>query len=329
MEPQNQLDDTDPVSRVLRAARVRSAIYCRSELSAPWGFGVEAHGNPAFHVVTSGRCWLEVDGEPDHLALGQGDLVILPTGPRHWMRDDPATPAVALDRLLESTALDEHRRLSYGGGGPVTGLLCGGFALQNGDARPIFGALPPAVRIHGDGERAAPWLAATLDLLSAETSSPAPGAQEVVTRLADALLAQVLRTALVELHSSGDGRVLAIRDRQVAAAVGLIHDQPDRAWTVGELAGEVALSRSTFAARFREATGESPLRYLTRTRMAHAARLLRDSDASLAQVAARAGYSSEFSFGKAFKRVFGVAPGEYRGQEIEAPISLASRDGRI
>jgi transcriptional regulator GlxA family with amidase domain len=107
--------------------------------------------------------------------------------------------------------------------------------------------------------------------------------------------------------------LLALRDRQIATAIGLIHSQPERGWTVGELAAEVALSRSTFSSRFRQLVGESPLRYLTRTRLAHAAALLRTTDASLAQVAGRAGYATEFSFGKAFKRVFGVAPGAYRG----------------
>jgi AraC-like DNA-binding protein len=94
----------------------------------------------------------------------------------------------------------------------------------------------------------------------------------------------------------------------------LIHDQPEHGWSVGELAAEVALSRSEFAARFREIVGESPLRYVTRTRLAHAAALLRTTDAPLAQIAARSGYATAFSFSKAFKRAFGVAPGEYRGR---------------
>jgi AraC-like DNA-binding protein len=156
--------------------------------------------------------------------------------------------------------------------------------------------LPDVMHTPGDAGSARGRLASTLELLSRESESRDPGSEEIVRRLADALLAQALRAALLE---SSDGRhILAIRDRQVALAVGVIHRDPERAWTVGKLAGEVALSRSTFAARFRAAVGESPLRYLTRTRLAHAARLLRDTDASVAQVAARAGYGNEFSFGR-------------------------------
>jgi AraC-like DNA-binding protein len=278
--------------------------------------------------VSSGSCWLEVDGEPHQVALAAGDLVILPTGRRHWMRDDPATPAVELGELLADTPLDHHRRLLHGGDGPSTVLLCGGFALQHSDAHPILAALPSVVHLSGDGERGRPWLAATLELLSAESASPAPGSEEIVRRLADALLAQALRAALLELESSEGTSLLAIRDRQVAAAVGLIHSHPQRAWTVGELAQEVALSRSAFAARFRAAVGESPLLYVTRTRLAYGARLLQDTDASLAQVAARAGYSNEFSFGKAFKRTFGVAPGSYREQAIEPSFAASAQPSR-
>jgi len=114
----------DPVSQILRIVRIRSTVYCRSRMSAPWGFGVAVHGHPAFHVVTSGRCWLEVDGAPDQLRLEAGDLVVLPTGRRHWMRDDPRSPAPELDEILAATPLDAHRRLRYGGSGNRIAAHC-------------------------------------------------------------------------------------------------------------------------------------------------------------------------------------------------------------
>ena len=252
--------DADPVTEVLRAVRIRSTVYCRSVMGAPWGFGVTGHGNPAFHVVTTGTCWLEVDGEPDQLPLDAGDLVVLPTGRRHWLRDDPATPATELEELLAGTPLDERRRLHHGGRGPRTGLLCGGFALEGGATHPTLRVLPAVVLIRGVNGHPVPWLAATLALLSAETASAAPGAEEIVSRLADALLAQALRVALAELESSDGAGVLALRDPRMAAAIELIHRRPEHAWTVGELAAEVALSRSVFSARFRQLVGEPPKR---------------------------------------------------------------------
>jgi AraC-like DNA-binding protein len=319
MELLNDFNPADPISLVLRVVRIRSTVWCRSLLGVPWGFGVQAHANPAFHVVTSGRCWLEVDGESGQRALGAGDLVVLPTGRRHWMRDDPATPAPELEEILASTPLDEHRRLRHGGHGARTGLLCGGFALEGGTAPPILSALPAAVHIRGAAGLPVPWLAATLALITAETASDAPGAEEVVGRLADVLLTQALRVALTELESAGGAGVLALRDPQIATAIEHIHRQPECAWTVGDVAAKVALSRSAFSARFRELVGESPRRYITRTRLAHAAALLHATDASLAEIATQAGYATEFSFSKAFKRTFGVAPGAYRGQANQVP----------
>lgn len=309
----------DPVSEVLRSVRIRSTLYCRSLMGAPWGFGVMAHGNPAFHVVTAGACWLEIDGEPNQIPLATGDLVVLPTGRRHWVRDDPATPATELKEILATTPRAERRRLHYGGRGPRTELLCGGFTLEGGAAHPILRVLPAAVLIRGVSGRPVPWLAATLALLSAEAASAAPGAEEIVGRLADALLAQALRVALAELQSSDGAGVLALRDPQLAAAIELIHRRPDHPWTVGELAAEVALSRSAFSARFRQLVGESPKGYITRTRLVHAATLLHTTDATLAEIALKIGYGTEFSFAKAFKRAFGIAPGTYRGQQHAVP----------
>ena len=322
MKTLNDFGATDRVTQLLRGVHVRSTVYCRSAMRAPWGFGVEAHGNPAFHVVTSGCCWLEIADEPEQSRLHAGDLVVLPGGPRHWLRDDPITPATELEDILATTPLDVHRRLRYGRGGSPgaeTGLLCGGFALDGGVPDLLLRALPIRLLIRGSGGRPVPWLASTLSMLSAETESNAPGAEEFVTRLADVVLTQALRVALIDLAAVDEGRVRALGDPQIGQAVALIHDHPERPWTVGELAGEVALSRSELAARFRDLMGESPLRYLTRTRLAHGAALLRTGDAPLAQIAGRTGYATAFSFGKAFKRAFGIAPGEYRGQTNRRP----------
>jgi AraC family transcriptional regulator, alkane utilization regulator len=326
MEPLNDFDSSDPVSEILRVIRIRSTVHCRSLMGAPWGFGVKAHGNPAFHVVVSGSCWLELGGERDQLPLATGDLIVLPTGRRHWLRDQPSSPATELDEILARTPLDADRRLHCGGPGPQTALLCGGFALEGGQVELILRALPSLLHIRGAGGRPVPWLSATLTLLSAETASRAPGAEEVVARLADTLLIQALRVGLAELDSVAEAGVLGLRDPQIAAAIKLIHSQPERAWTVSDVAAEVALSRSAFSARFRELVGESPRRYVNRTRLAHAATLLRTTDDPIAQIAGHTGYGTEFSFGKAFKLAFGVAPGTYRGQPGHVPGLTPSPD---
>jgi transcriptional regulator GlxA family with amidase domain len=163
-------------------------------------------------------------------------------------------------------------------------------------------------------------VAATLRLVGAETDATAPGSEAVVSRLADALLTQALRVAVAGPDTGDGARLRALRDPHVAAAVQLVHGQPQRPWTVGGLAAEVALSRSAFAARFRELVGEPPMRYLVRARLAHAAGLLHTTDLGLGEIARWTGYESESSFSRAFKRVFGVAPGAYRGR-AEVPLA--------
>jgi len=189
----------------------------------------------------------------------------------------------------------------------------------------VTGCVSPAVVIRGSGDRPVPWLSATLGLLSAETAD-APGAHEVVTRLADVLLTQALRAALNQLQPPGGAGLLALGDRHIAAAIELIHSRPGHGWTVGELASKVALSRSAFSARFRELAGESPMQYITRTRLATAAELLRSTDAPLARIATQAGYGTEFSFSKAFKRSFGIAPGRYRAHPGPPRVEILTAD---
>lgn len=103
-----------------------------------------------------------------------------------------------------------------------------------------------------------------------------------------------------------------VRDRRIERALELLDTDLSERWTVERLARAVGLSRAVFARQFLRVLGESPMRYLTQRRLELAASLLSSSDASLAEIAARVGYDSEFSFNRAFKRHHGVPPGIYR-----------------
>jgi transcriptional regulator GlxA family with amidase domain len=140
----------------------------------------------------------------------------------------------------------------------------------------------------------------------------------VISRLTDALLTQALRSALTAAERAGGVELPAWKDPRIAAAIRLIHQQPQRAWTVDELASRAGLSRSTFSTRFRQLVGEPPMRYANQIRLAYAAGLLHSTRASLTEIARRTGYDDEFSLSRAFKRAYGVAPGSYR-RRVEAP----------
>ena len=322
MEALGEPSGPDVIARLLDSVRVRSTVYCRSTMRAPWGFAVEAHGNPSFHVVTRGSCWLEVDDDQEPLQLGEGDLVVVPRGPRHALRDSPGSPTQWLDEILAGTPRDGNGRLRYGGDGAATELICGGFLLQGDGADPLLEALPSVIEIRGSDGAPVPWVRVTLELIGAVTAADGPGTEAVLTRLADSMLTQVLRVALISLGASDPARTTALRDPQIAKAVELMHREPDREWTVSGLAAAVAYSRSAFAARFREIVGESPMSYLARTRLAIAATQLDRTNATLAEIARGVGYASVSSFSRAFKRAFGVAPGVYRTKPAQRPVEL-------
>ena len=99
-----------------------------------------------------------------------------------------------------------------------------------------------------------------------------------------------------------------------------MHEGVENPWTVEALAGATAISRSAFALRFKDLLGETPLEYLTNWRMRKATALLQEEDKKLLEVAKSVGYDSDAAFSKTFKRVLGVAPGEYRRSAPEANL---------
>jgi len=302
----------DEVSELLRTVRFRGAVFCRSELSAPWGFSVTGRDFASFHIVTHGRCCLDVQGLDGRFALSEGDLVILPGGHTHTVRDSPSSPATRLEELIAGSGIDANGTLRTGGGGAVSVLICGGFRFEDGATHPIVASLPPIIHLRGRTRGVENWLGLTLAFLAEEAEAGRPGAELAVTRLADLLFIEVLRTYFSATETSRVGLAAALRDPQIAAAILTIQREPEARWDVGNLARRVAMSRTTFATRFKALVGESPFSYVTRCRMSKATAALRSGTAKIAEVASRAGYDSEASFGRAFKRWTGTSPAAFR-----------------
>jgi AraC-like DNA-binding protein len=249
----------------------------------------------ALHVVLQGACQLVPTVGSPLLRLGRGDLVLLAHGTHHVLADEPSLSPVGPGR-------NGRRSL----------LLSGGYQMKC--PLPLLASLPEVVLIPADRCRAH-GVRAIVELLGAELEQNRPGARSVVPALTDALLSLVVRAWLDDCADGPRGHALeTLSDLAIAAAVERIHAEPERAWTITALARAATLSRSAFAHRFTRAVGEPPHTYLAHWRMTVAGRLLRDSDFNLAEVARRVGYASEFSFAKAFKREYGIAPGSYRRQ---------------
>lgn len=300
---------SDAVTDALTAIRVRSSIYCLSDLRAPWGFRVEGANVAKFHLVLEGHCWLQADGR-DPVPLQAGDLAILAGGDAHEMLDEPGSRVLALDSLIAAHPLDASARLRYGGSGARTRLLCGGFSLDNPHA--LTTLMPPILRLDGASTGISSWLEPVFALVRQEAEQAAPGAQAIFARLAEVFLTQALRSYLIGAEQAGLLSLRISQDTQVGKAATLLGQHPDREWTLQSLAREVGMSRSLLAARFRAVTGESPMRHLARVRLGQAAGYLTTGSLSIEAIARRTGYASTASLSKAFKREFGVSPGTYR-----------------
>ncbi len=315
----------DAVSELLRGVKVHSTVYCLSDLRAPWGFHVEDSAVAKFHLVLEGSCVLALDGG-EQVDLGCGDLVLLPTGTGHAVRDRPGSRIRDLERILTDHPLDGDARLSFGGRGRRTRLVCGGFQLADALPSGLLALLPTVVSLDAGPGGLGRWLQPLFELLREEADGRQPGAAAVFTKLADVFLAQALRSYLLGAQDAGLVQLAPLRDPAIAQAVHLLRSRPDKSWTVGDLARTVGLSRTLFTARFRELVGDSPIRYLTKVRLSRAAGYLTTTDHNLATIARRTGYDSEAALSKAFKREYGTSPGGYRRLRAAQPIAIDGDD---
>ncbi|MCA9595852.1 MAG: AraC family transcriptional regulator [Myxococcales bacterium] len=311
-QPIEHVRAVDPASTVLadvlQTVRVSSVCYGKMELGAPWGVAVEPHEKTSFIAILDGAALLEVDGQPDAIPLGKGDLCVFPHGSGHVLRDALTTEATSLQALIAGCGSDPVR---FGGPGPGCTLVGGALELEAASENPVVGILPNLIVSRGEHGRAAPWLEPMLSFMAHELGSERPGGQAVIRLLATVLFVQVARTHLTENLGKESGWLRGLSEPHIASALSLIHQNPEGAWTVATLARRVGMSRSAFADRFTSLVGEPPLHYVTRMRMQQASALLRDG-AAVAEAAERAGYGSEAAFSKAFKRWIGQAPGAYR-----------------
>jgi AraC-like DNA-binding protein len=296
----------DVLSDVLAAVRMENAFYGGAHLTPPWGFSNRVQdGGAMFHWLKRGGAWLEVEGEAG-LALGEGDVVLLASGRKHTLRDAPGSSLSPFREVMTGS----REACATMGASEGAVVLSGCFHFHGSSASPLLRSLPGVMRI---ASADLPWLHATLQQIHEEESvgGGRPGSAAILRRLSDILFVQLVRAHLLASPTRG-GWLRAVTDPHIGIALSALHARPEAPWTVASLAREAGLSRSVFAERFASLAGETPMQYLTRWRMEKATALLRERGEALAAIALRVGYESEASFGKAFKRWFDMAPGEFR-----------------
>jgi AraC-like DNA-binding protein len=330
----------DPISDIFRTMHVAAFGQHRLEATAPWGLVQkkqtdEKKASPFarnippsdlahFAMLSRGNCWLSVEGIPKPIPLTGGDGFLLARGTSIILRDSPRTRPRWSFREIAARA--NSNVAHYGGGGAPTTIVCGSFRFDRASLKPITQLLPSFILIKADQARTFA-LHNTMQALASEMAEQVPGSEIVANRLAEVLFIQVLRAHIasgVEGHNRGWLR--AIFDLRIGAALSAIHDGVNTAWTVESLAAAAGMSRSAFAARFKELLGQTPLEYVTEWRMQKAMHLLQQRDKKLIDVAQSVGYDSDAAFSKAFKRVVGASPGAYLKRSFDQDHAELAED---
>ncbi len=305
----------DVLSDILDSVHMSGALLGRAEFSAPWGASTEGISGLMFHIILSGNGFLTLEGE-EPTPLATGDLIMMPHGHTHTLQSDPLSPTVKFTDLMVGEPLRKPAVMRSGGGGAITSLACGRLVFDRGEMHPLLAQLPPLIHIRGGGNSAREWLEITSRLISDEIRADRMGTAALFERLGGVLFIQVVRAYVESLPQDQTGWLGALRDPRIGGALELIHGTPAHAWSIGELAAKIGMSRSSFAGRFKSLVGETPMQYLTRWRMHRAAHYLRTEGLAVSQVADRVGYESSATFSKAFKRYIGTAPAAYRRSEV-------------
>ncbi|MDX3924590.1 MAG: AraC family transcriptional regulator [Shinella sp.] len=315
----------DPLSEVLSLLKPRSYLSAGFDAGGEWAIRFSnQYDTIKCYAVVSGGCLLAVEGVPDLVRLEAGDCFVLPSGRPFRLTSDMAIPPVDSKTIFPPARPGGVVRVNEGGGVFLAGSR---FAVAGNHADLLLSMLPPIVHIRKESEQAA--LRWSVERMMEEMREGQPGGFLIAQHLAHMMLVQALRMHLAEGVNGDASWFVALADKQIGAAIKAMHADPACRWTLQDLAARAGMSRSTFAQRFRQKAGETPMEYLSRWRMLLAADKLENSSDSVATIAISLGYESESAFSAAFKRIMSCSPRQFsRGGEerLRTATQVASDD---
>jgi AraC-like DNA-binding protein len=306
----------DALAGLLDGPRARNAFLIRAVLDPPWSLRIQDESPLCLVAMVRGGAWvMPDDAAPVHVQ--PGDVVITCGADPYTIADDPATAPQVVVHPGERCATPDGRSLSdemmlgvRTWGTNLNGrvlMLVGTYQMRGEVSRRLLSVLPRLL-VLPSGALESPLV----ELLNAELVKDEPGQEAVLDRLLDLLLIAMLRAWFARPDAGTPAWYRAHSDPVVGRALRMIHNNPAHPWTVASLASGSGVSRAALARRFTDLVGEPPMKFLTGWRLALAADLLREPEATLGSVARRVGYGSAFALSAAFKRELGVSPSEHR-----------------
>lgn len=299
----------DPLVDVLTLLRPEAALAAELRARGRWSLAFEGRPHDVkFGFVAAGECLIALQGRAAK-TLRAGDVFLLGGPPPYVLASDLKTPSRSAKEVLHDPK-KHFARIGSGRTKPVVHVLGGRFVLEPANAHLLVKALPVFVRIPAD--QASP-LRAVMQLLLDEVRSTQRGRGRALDQLAQLVLTYALRW----LDSTGKspartGWLRALADPRIGAALGHIHTSVEKGTSLAELARVAGMSRTAFAARFKELVGQPPHTYAVQWRMSLAKDALRTTARAIGELAFAFGYASESAFSMAFRREVGCSPRAYR-----------------
>jgi len=292
----------DVLSDVLQFCRLNARVFLHSSFCGSWAVDTSGTQQAAFHVVARGTCWLHLPGMLQAESLRAGDLVVFPHDARHVISNSEQSPAA--DVPLNQPAVEDDS-------GPSTSLICGYFEFDEKRWNPLLDAMPAYLVIRNEMTSDTGRMDSLIDFMIYETEANRQGADVVIDRLSDVLFIHVVRT-YIDQYKPDDGFIAALADAKLARSLSVFHKQPDKSWSLEQLAKQASMSRSAFAKHFHRIVGQTPMQYIKQWRMQNAYDLLSTTNLSTQFIAEKSGYQAEAAFAKVFKKHFAQGPGSVR-----------------
>jgi len=304
----------DPLSDVLSLLRPRTFSSGGFDAGGEWSIQFPRYEGIKCYAVVSGQCWLLVEDVSEPVHLRKGDCILLPTNRSFRVASDLMLTPVNVKTLM---SLPLNGRIASCNGGGDCFIVGGHFSLSGDHAGILLGILPTIVHLRTERDRAE--LRWSLDRMNLELSAQRPGGLLVAQHLAHMILVQAIRLHLESSTQDGVGWLYALADKQLSGAMEAMHGNPAHDWTLQLLAERAGMSRTIFAARFKEIVGSTVMEYLVRWRMLLGGDKLLTTHATVSAIALELGYESESAFSKAFRRVMGCSPRQYARGRVHAP----------
>lgn len=321
----SQTPPGDVLSDLLDNMHLSGTVLFRAEFSEPWSVTTPdchqlAHVLPfrtehiiPFHVIASGGCVMEMEGcKPVWLA--EGDAVMLPYGESHVLSGRETAAPVPVGVLLPAPPWGNMLVVEHGGPGARAIIICGFVQCDELQFHPVLRDLPKFLHVRRD--TAGSWLAGTIRHTASEAMRGASGSRSMLSRLTEVMFVEILRTHIQGLSADEVGWFAALNDPVVGSGLRRLHANPFDNWSIDRLARETGVSRTVLAERFKHFLNQPPMKYLAQWRLQLAAQKVKTNNVPLKVIADEVGYESEAAFSRAFKRLFGLAPADWRRLQI-------------